>query len=209
MNRKTLAIELSKLKKLASFNPYLEQYQTDSEIAAEMLWIAYMNGDINNKTIADFGSGNGILGIGALILGAKKVFFIEIDKKSIDLLKSNLNSNPNFNENDYEVLNIDIKDFKKHVDTVVENPPFGVQKVHSDKIFLETAFKYSEKVYSLHKIESIDFIKDLSEEFDFDVNSVLNMKFIIKKSMHFHKKEKYPVDIGLWIISKKIEKRNI
>lgn len=209
MNRKTLAIELSKLKKLASFNPYLEQYQTDSEIAAEMLWIAYMNGDINNKIVADFGSGNGILGIGALILGAKKVLFIEIDTKSVKLLKDNLNSNPNFNKDDFEILNIDIKEFNQNVDTVIENPPFGVQKSHSDKIFLETSFKYTNKIYSLHKIESIDFIKELSEEFDFSVNAVLNMEFIIKKSMHFHKKDKYPVNIGLWIISRKIEKRNI
>ena len=72
MNQKQLAMQLSKLVSVESKKVQLEQYPTDSEIAAEILWAAFMQGDIEDKSIADFGCGNGILGIGALLLGAKR-----------------------------------------------------------------------------------------------------------------------------------------
>src|SRR3989344_8065250 len=92
MNKKRLAIILSKLEKIELPKAKLEQYQTDSEVAAEILWSAYLSKDIDEKIIADFGSGNGILGIGSLILGAKKVYFVEIDPKNTELIKENLSS---------------------------------------------------------------------------------------------------------------------
>ena len=72
ISQNRLAIELSKLKSFEKFNISLEQYQTPSDIAAKFLWWAYMQGDISHKVIADFGCGNGILGIGCLLLNAKK-----------------------------------------------------------------------------------------------------------------------------------------
>ena len=86
MNKKNLAIFLSRLNKVTSPSSELEQYATDPEIASFLLWKAYMAGDIEDKIVADFGSGNGIFGIGALLLNAKKVYFVEIDKKSIKTL---------------------------------------------------------------------------------------------------------------------------
>ena len=58
-------------------NVHLEQYQTDPEIASEWLWNMYMLGDVAEKKVIDQGAGTGILGIGAYILGAKEVIFIE------------------------------------------------------------------------------------------------------------------------------------
>ena len=89
LNKKSLAIFLSKLKKQESVSASLEQYPTDSDSAAHILWHAYMSGDIEDKVVADFGCGNGIFGIGALILGAKKVYFVDIDKNSIEVAKKN------------------------------------------------------------------------------------------------------------------------
>ena len=74
-SKKELAILLSKLKTFDTPKTHLEQYSTDSEIAADILWFAYQNKDIEGKKIADFGCGTGILGIGALNLGANKILF--------------------------------------------------------------------------------------------------------------------------------------
>ena len=87
--KKKLEIQLSKLKQLEEFDLDLEQYTTDSSQASEILLWAFNNGDIENKIIADFGCGNGILGIGALLLNAKKVYFIDNDKKAIKITKEN------------------------------------------------------------------------------------------------------------------------
>ena len=76
MDKKELSILLSKLIEQENLKIDLEQYQTESELAGEILWKAFLNNDIKNKIIADFGCGNGIFGIGALLLGAKKVYFL-------------------------------------------------------------------------------------------------------------------------------------
>ena len=73
-SKSSLAIILSKLKLFSKPQLNLEQYPTDSEIAAEVLWNAHMNDDLDNKVVADLGCGTGILGIGALLLHSKKGF---------------------------------------------------------------------------------------------------------------------------------------
>jgi len=67
-----LAVILSSLLSFKSPKIKLEQYETPSEIAADVLWNAHMNGDLVDKTVADLGSGTGVLGLGAVLLGAKK-----------------------------------------------------------------------------------------------------------------------------------------
>ena len=89
-SKASLAVALSKLKTYSKPSISLEQYPTDSEIAAEILWSAYMHGDLSGKTVADLGSGTGILGIGALYLGASKVFFVEKDSKAMAIAKENI-----------------------------------------------------------------------------------------------------------------------
>ena len=87
ITKSKLAIQLSKLKVFETAKIKLEQYPTDSEIAADILWNAFMQHDIEGKVIADLGAGTGVLGIGALLLNAKKVCFVEKDKEAVKLLK--------------------------------------------------------------------------------------------------------------------------
>ncbi len=195
MNKKELAIKLSTLKTPETFTIKLEQYQLEGELAAELLWKAFLNGDIKNKLIADFGCGNGILGTGALLLNAKNVYFIDTDKKMITLAKEN-------SKNKGIYLTSDIRSFEKNVDTVLMNPPFGVQERKADKIFLEKAMTHSSTIYSLHKIESKPFIKKITEEYNFHIEEILERNFLLKKTYPFHKKNKYLVKIGIWILRK-------
>ena len=199
MSRKQLAIKLSKLINLDKLDVSLEQYQTDSNLAAEFLWLAYTNGDIQDKVIADFGCGNGILGIGALILGAKFVYFLDISENALEKCKENIKL---FKFKNYKLINSDVVDFSFDVNAVVMNPPFGVQRRKADKMFLETAMKFSNKIYSIHKIESQKFIEKLAEEKGFKILDIVKAKFFIKRSYNFHTKEKYDIDVGYWVLSK-------
>lgn len=85
-------IKLKKLEEyLQSLNGFekpkilLEQYPTSHHIASQMLYTIQTNyDDIENKFIADLGSGCGVLSIGSILLGAQFTIGFEID---IDAIK--------------------------------------------------------------------------------------------------------------------------
>jgi len=194
ISQNKLAIELSNLKSFEEAKVNLEQYQTPSDIAAKVLWWAYMQGNVEGKVIADFGCGNGILGIGCLLLNAKKVYFID---KDIRLAKENYKG---FKGGTF--FEEDIKKFNKKVDVVVQNPPFGVQKEHADRGFLVKALEVSETVYSFHKIESENFINKFCKDNNAKAKKIFVFDFPFKRSQKFHKKDLYKVKVGVWQIRK-------
>lgn len=200
MNKKELEIKLSKLKTISKGKVFLEQYQTESKLAAEILWMAYMNGDIKEKVIADFGCGNGIFGAGALLLNARKVYFVDADEDMINLTKENVKG-LSVRERSVFVCS-DVADFENKVDCVVMNPPFGVQRRKADKVFLESGMRNSKVIYSIHKIESRKFISSLVKDFSFRVVDVKDVKFLLKKGYKFHVKERYFVDVSVFLLRK-------
>ena len=199
MDKKQIAIKLSKLKKHNCKNAGLEQYQTDSELAAEITWNSYIDGNIKNKTVADLGCGNGIIGNAALILRAKKVYFIDKDKNAVETCMEN-----NSDYKNAEFICDDVTKFSKRVDTVLMNPPFGVRERKADKTFLLKAFEIAREIYSIHKTGSERFIETVASENGFSVKSVIPKNFIIKKIYKFHKRDNYTVKVGIWHISKNI-----
>ena len=196
ITKNKLAIELSKIEPFKEPNLILEQYNLDSETAANILWTAYMNNDVKKKTIADLGAGTGILGYGCLILEAKKVFLVDKDNKALTQAKNKIKSKKAV------FINKDVKDFNEPVDIVIQNPPFGTKIKHSDKTFLEKAMKISDKIYSIHKITSKKFIESLSKDHDFKVVSTIPISLNIKNTYSFHKKPKKQISLGIWILEK-------
>ena len=205
-SKSSLAVLLSKLGVFETPKLKSEQYTTDSEIAADVLWQAYYLRDIENKTIADLGSGTGILGLGALLLGAKKVFFIENDKDSIKITKENLA----FIEKETKVklsekaifLNQDINNFNDKVDIVIQNPPFGTKQKHADKVFLEKAFLLTNVIYSFHKLETERFVNSISKDNGFEITHLWKFDFPIKSTYSFHKKRIQRIKVGCWRMEK-------
>ncbi|RME55017.1 DNA methylase [Candidatus Woesearchaeota archaeon] len=200
MNKKQLALELSKLDEFTSPNVKLEQYPTTSEIAADALWQINLDKNIKDKVIADFGCGHGVLGIGALILGAKKVYFVDVDKDALSIAKTNLKSlNKNFKS---YFMNKNIKDVKIKTDIVIQNPPFGVKSTHSDKIFLLKAMETAPVIYSFHKYSTKKFVESFCKDHNFTPRLIQRYKFPLKRSMFFHIKRVHLVDVGVWRITK-------
>jgi putative methylase len=190
ITKSKLAIILSKLNSFCKPKVRDEQYITDSEIAAEVLWNAYNLNDIDRKVIADFGAGTGILGIGALILGAKEIYFVDSDKNALEIAKNNLNlikSEFNIRGKTKFIYN-NINDFEGKTDVVIQNPPFGIKNKHADKVFLEKAFKIAKIIYSLHKSETKRFVRAISNDYGFDISHVWNYEMPLKASYVFHKK---------------------
>ena len=174
-----------------------EQYPTDSEIAAEALWNAYYLGDIEGKVIADFGCGTGILGIGALLLDAKRVCFIERDEQALKVAQENYQS---FKEVTKEALFMhqDVHDFSENVDTIIQNPPFGTRQKHADREFLVKAFTLAPVIYTFHKSTSKDFINKIAEDSNYKVTHYWEFNFPLKATQLFHHKRIHRIKVGCW-----------
>ncbi|MGV8162510.1 MAG: METTL5 family protein [Candidatus Nanoarchaeia archaeon] len=209
MSKKDLAVELSRLAVFDDAKLYLEQYSTDSEVAADILWNAHMKDLIKDKTIIDLGAGTGILGIGCLLLGAKRVIFVEKDKDCLDLLEQNLKVISENYEISTDILieNMDIKDITPDLfgecDLVVQNPPFGTQEKNCDALFLEKAMQIAPKVITMHKTVTKDFIAILVENNGFKESNYFYYKYPLKMTLPHHKKSIEHIKVSCWFLERK------
>lgn len=208
-SKKQLAVILSKLedfKPLGSESELkLEQYSTPSEIAADWLWNMANLGDIASKVIVDLACGPGFLGLGALLLGAKKVYFVDKSEEAIRLSKLNYNKLKElFNIVGSEFVVGDVTDFNIPVDVVIQNPPFGTKIKHLDKLFLEKAFAVGKIIWSMHKLSTIKFVEAIAKDHDFLITHHWKYDFMIKKKFKFHRKPKVYVEVGLWRMEKSL-----
>ena len=202
--KKTLAVELSKLHSFEKVDVQLEQYATPSEIAADWIWNATMNGDVSGKVIVDAASGPGILGCGALLMGAKKVIFVDKSKEALELVKKNVEMlDQAYFIGKSESWLGDIADFKGKADVVVQNPQFGTKIKHTDKAFLEKAFGIAPIVYSMHKVETTQFVEAMARDYAFQITAVWTYDFGLKQTLPWHKSRMYYVKVGLWRMSLK------
>jgi putative methylase len=211
---------------LASLTPQpnpqaeLEQYTTSAQIAANMLYLAaYTNGDIIDKTVLDLGCGTGRLGLGASFLGAQEVVGIDIDQLAVKTAQQNkLNSGLNF-----RLINGDISTIVGEFDTVLQNPPFGVQTREADREFLAKALEVGKAIYSLHNHPELDqrlikmlkssgegcvqvqpnaFLERFIAKHGGTITNVYSMLMTIPKMFAFHKKAKHDFVIDLYVIKK-------
>ncbi len=205
-SKSQLAIILSKLATFDKSQLKLlkEQYATDSEAAAEAVWFAYMNGDIEDRAVADLGCGTGPLGIAALLLGAGKVYFVDSDKDAISLCSRNIAASA-VKETAARTMVIaaDIADFHHRVDTVIQNPPFGTKAKHADREFLLQAFNVSDVLYSFHKMETADFVRKIAADNGFSVTNIIPLQLQLKNTYEFHRSKMRRVNVGLFRIEKK------
>ncbi len=196
MKKKHLAMTLSRLKGFLEPKPELEQYRTPGNVAAELLWLAYSLGDIEGRVIADLGAGTGVLSIGAALLGAERVYAVEVDGGALEIARENARS---LGVDCIDFINADVSEFSARVDTVVMNPPFGSQVKHADRPFLLKAFEVSDTVYSIHltKPEVRGFIEAFTRDNGFEITHRLTLPFEIPAQFFFHRKrlERVLVDV--------------
>lgn len=205
MNQKELELVLSELSGFVDPKSKLEQISTGVDVAADALLKMDSHRHIKGKVIADLGAGTGIFGLGALILGAKKVYFVEYDKGAMKVAKENFKKIKKLmgKEYDAEFFNIDIKEFKKKVGVVMQNPPFSERETHVDKLFLIKAMEISNLVYSFHKLKTKGFVNDFVSENGFKVFDFIEYRFPIKLKLVLGIFRIKYLKIGFWCIKKK------
>jgi putative methylase len=217
-----LELFLSQMESQPSPKADLEQYTISEAIAAKMLYIAaYTNDDIIGKTVLDLGCGTGRLALAASYLGARSVVGVDIDKTA--LLTASKNSVKAGSCVKVQWVLGDVATVTGSFDTVLQNPPFGVQKRAADRKFLQKALEVSDVVYSLHnhpcvdkqlmqrlkvtpsgllQVEPSPFIEKFVARRHGIVKAVYAMLMTIPHMFDFHNKLKHDFVIDLYHIKK-------
>jgi len=197
MKLKHLEMALQRLSGFSRPRAALEQYQTPAPLAARLLYHALMKGDIEGKSVCDLGSGTGVLAIGAALLGAVKVTGIEIDQNAVDVADANATSTGV----DVEFIVADVRDAALPgrigtCDTVIMNPPFGAQKDHADRPFIDLALKTASVTYGIFNAGSAQFIKTYTEG-RAEISEKVGGVFPIRRTFSFHTKDQKDIELEI------------
>jgi len=206
MRKKDLERMLEEVPPFPAPKESLEQYETPAEIAAEMLWMAFMAGDISGKIVIDLGCGTGRLATGAALLGARYVVCIDIDDKSLALAEETLRTR---GQVPHDIVETDVRSaaFSRRLGdcTVVMNPPYGVKSRGSDIDFLRRAMELCDTIYSFHKVSKglHHVVSEVAEKYGYEYSSVLIQDFRLRPSMEKHRKRSHYLKVALIIFKRK------
>jgi len=217
-----LELFLSQIEAHPSPQVGLEQYTVSEASAATVLYIAtYTNDDVIGKTVLDLGCGTGRLALAASYLGAKFVVGVDIDKTAIKTAAEN-SEKVRVKSNVQWVVG-DVAAITGSFDTVLMNPPFGVQRRNADRKFLEKALEVGNAVYSLHnhphtdrqlikrlkanlgsllRVAPSQFIEKFVNNHHGVVKAVYAILMTIPRMFDFHTKKKHDFVVDLYVIKK-------
>jgi putative methylase len=197
MKLKRLEMTLQRIAGFSRPRAALEQYQTPAPLAARLLYHALMKGDIEGKSVCDLGSGSGVLAIGAALLGAGSVKGVDCDPEAVDAARANavrLDTGVEFIVAD--VQDAALPGILDSCDTVIMNPPFGAQKAHADRPFIDLALSIAPVTYSIFNAGSTQFIETYTKgraEIDERVGGV----FPIKRTFAFHTQDVQEIGVEI------------
>lgn len=199
--RRGLAQQLGVIAGFEDPDVGLEQYPTSPELAANIIHVADLNGDLDGRTVIDLGAGTGMLTIAAALRGPDRVIGIEVDRAALRIGQDNerrVGTHVNI-----EWLNADAASpgVAPQFDstTVVMNPPFGAQADNegADRRFLATARKLGGVSYSVHNAESRSFLEAYATDNGGTVTHAFEAELPIDRQFQFHKeaRRELPVEV--------------
>ena len=190
---------LSSLSGHPSGSVELEQYTTDGDLAARWLADIATYGDLTEGcTVADLGAGNGVLGLGALAMGAGWAMLVEADQAACDVAKSNAES-MGFAESVeviHATLGSDPVDLGS-ADVVISNPPWGRQTLGADRPFLEAILSTGAPAHLLHSAEATH-IRPLFEDAGWSTERYGEADFALPAAYSHHSRQRGRTRAAFW-----------
>ena len=190
---------LSSLSEHPSGSVELEQYTTDGDLAARWLADIAAFGDLSEDcTVADLGAGNGVLGLGALAMGAGRAILVETDQAACDVAKSNAES-MGFTES-VEVIRTTLGSGPINLtsaDVVICNPPWGRQTPRADRPFLEAIIAAEAPAHLLHSAEATH-IQPLFENAGWSAERYGDADFALPAAYSHHSRQRGRTRAAFW-----------
>ena len=199
MDKKSLEILLQKCAVYPEPRAALEQYPTPANLAAEIIYHAYLRGDVEDKRIFDLGCGPGIFAIGCALMGAREVKGFDVDEEALSLARRNAKR---LGLQSIVFVKMDVKDIRGECDTVFQNPPFGVRRPGADREFLRKALEAGKVIYTIHKAETGDFVKKYIKDLGGIVTDVTQRDMVLPRLHKFHRKERKRVRVYVYRVEK-------
>ncbi len=125
---------------------------------------------------------------------------IDIDENALDTARKNAENiqvSPVFIAGD--ISDPSFASTIRGYDTVIMNPPFGVQVMHADRPFIDTALQAGQIVYGIFNAGSRPFVENFIRGRG-DIEEVVSGVFPLKKTFFFHKKEMQEISVEIIII---------
>jgi len=190
---------LSNLVPSPSDSVELEQYSISGDLAVRWLTDIAAFGDLTPGCIvADLGAGNGVLGLGALAMGAGHSLLVEADQEACDAAKSNAES-IDFTES-VEVIQATLGSESvdlSSADVIISNPPWGRQTSRADRPFLEAILSTGVPAHLLHSAEATH-IRPLFEDAGWSAERYGEADFALPAAYSHHRRQRGRTRAAFW-----------
>ena len=201
--RRRLAQELGVVVGFEEPRAGLEQYHTPAELAAHIVHVADLQGDIEDRTVLDLGSGTGMLSLGAALRGPDEVVGVELDPAALRTALAN--ERRVGTRTNVEWVRADATDppLRRREDTtVLMNPPFGAQRgnEHADRAFLTTASRLADVSYSVHNEGSQAFVESFAADEGGEVTHAFRAELELPHQFEFHDESSRAIDAEVFRI---------
>ncbi len=190
---------LSGLEQLRHQSAELEQYATDGDLAARWLFDIAAFGDLpKGCQVADLGAGNGVLGIGAVVMGAGRALLLESDGSACNIAQSNAEALGLSHSVEVirATLGIDRHDIG-NADVVISNPPWGRQTPKADRPFIDAILSLGAPAHIMHSSEA-KHIEPLFEEQEWSAEKYGEADFVIPAAYSHHSRQRGKTKAAFW-----------
>ena len=178
----------------------LEQYPTDAAVVATAVWDAYMRGLID--AVLDLGCGTGRFALAAAAMGARRVLCIDVDPEALKTAKEAADAH-GFHAVDFLAADAPTLALRRRLAVAFQNPPFGIWSGRgTDIAFLAAAVKHAEVVYTIHKLPTLQYVKETVERWGYRLEVVDTAVLNIKPMYRHHRKRIHKVEVFLARVTK-------
>ena len=201
-----------------------EQYLTPAELAAHVVHLAAVQGDLTNATVIDLGTGTGMLALGADQYAPARTIGLDIDADALEQARLNEHTirslvleatSSNDSGDEFDQIRHTVDWLQADIDhvplerttlpspvTVLSNPPFGAQRGnrHADRAFLEVAREVSDVSYTIHNEGSQDFIESFASDHGGIVTHAFGATFPLDHRFDFHDRERATLEAEVFRI---------
>lgn len=181
----------------------LEQYPTPPDLAAHVVHVADLNGDVEGRTVVDLGTGTGMLALGAALRGPDRVVGVDIDRGALETATENRVRVGTKTDIDWVLADATRPPLRPEgPTTVLMNPPFGAQRghEHADRAFLSTAAEVADVSYSIHNAGSQEFVEAFTADEGGEVTHAFRATFTLARQFDFHGDDSKDIETELYRI---------